>query len=66
MINAQIKEGKYSGAIPRAVEPLKKGRKSFVKRFNRRVTEIRVDYVQHALSAMIKYVQILKADSKTQ
>jgi hypothetical protein len=49
LLKAQI----YDGAIPRAIAPLpddgSKGRSSF----NRRVTEIRIDYVQHALSALL-------------
>ncbi|MEA3231338.1 MAG: hypothetical protein U9Q05_06250, partial [Thermodesulfobacteriota bacterium] len=55
LLRAQITKGKYSGGIPRAV-----GRLSSNKAFNRRVREIRIDYVQHALSAMIQYEQMLK------
>ncbi len=54
LLRAQVKEGVYGGAFPRAVIKLPldaEGSDSF----NQRVTEIRVDYVQHALSAMIQY-----------
>lgn len=58
----QIKAGKYAGAIPRAAEPLKKSGKSYSKSFNRRSTEVRIDYVQHALGAMIRYAEVVEMD----
>jgi len=30
-------------------------------KFNRLATEVRIDYVQHALSAMIQYVHLMNA-----
>lgn len=54
LLKAQIKDGFYSGGFPRAVGFMKNTH-SKAKRFNDRITEIRIDYVQHALSAMIKY-----------
>ena len=54
LLNAQIKDGFYSGGFPRAVDFMNNTH-SKAKRFNDRVSEIRIDYVQHALSAMIKY-----------
>ncbi len=54
LLNAQIKDGFYSGGFPRAVK-LKKEYLPKAKNFNKLATEIRIDYVQHALSAMIKY-----------
>ncbi len=56
LLRAQITKGKYSGGIPRAV-----GRLSSNKAFNRRIREIRIDYVQHALSAMVQYEQMFEA-----
>jgi len=56
LLRAQITKGKYSGGIPRAV-----GQLSSNKAFNRRIREIRIDYVQHALSAMIQYEQMFEA-----
>lgn len=57
LLIAQLTEGRYAGGIPRAV-----GRFGNDRKFNRRHREIRIDYVQHALSAMIQYAQ-LDADS---
>ncbi len=54
LLQAQITKGKYSGGIPRAVS-----RFGSDKAFNSRFREIRMDYVQHALSAMIQYEYML-------
>ena len=59
LIRAQIKEGEYTGAFPMAVGKLK-GDSARVEKFNRRVTEVRIDYVQHALSALIQYQEAMK------
>ncbi|MBE9485401.1 MAG: hypothetical protein IMY74_11170, partial [Bacteroidetes bacterium] len=53
LLQAQITTGKYSGGIPRAVRRLDGDRA-----FNRRVREVRIDYIQHALSAMIQYERV--------
>jgi hypothetical protein len=53
LLRAQISRGKYSGGIPRAV-----GRTAGDKVFNMRFGEVRIDYVQHALSALIQYEHI--------
>ena len=58
LLNAQIKEGKYAGAYPRALKKIDQNSDD-INKFNRRVTEIRIDYVQHALSAMIGYVDYI-------
>lgn len=49
LIRTQITEGNNSGGIPRAICQLPGQHE-----FNRRAGEIRIDYVQHALSAMIQ------------
>jgi len=49
LLRAQITEGKNSGGMPRAICQLPGQQK-----FNRRSGEIRIDYVQHTLSAMIQ------------
>jgi len=54
LLRAQISEGAFSGAFPRAVD------KVYILQsdeFNRRTTEVRIDYVQHALSATIQYYE---------
>ena len=59
LVRAQVKEGLYAGAIPRAVEK-RSGSSSNIKSFNRRVSEVRIDYNQHAMSAMIQYQRLKK------
>ncbi len=58
LLRAQIKKGKFSGALPRAVEKIDRAIPG-VDKFNRRATEVRIDYVQHALSAMIQYLNLM-------
>ena len=58
LLRAQFRSGPYTGGIPRAIKKLSENHPQFSRSFNRRVTEIRIDYVQHALSAMILYTQI--------
>jgi hypothetical protein len=55
LLRSQITSGEYAGAIPRAIRPLPESHPRFNKAFNRRATEVRIDYVQHALSAMLQY-----------
>jgi len=47
LLRAQVARGRNSGAITRTVPP----------GTDRRATEVRIDYVQHALSAMVQYEQ---------
>ena len=69
LLSAQVSDGIFAGAIPRAVSmlPEKKDTEGNidpeVKKFNARVQEIRIDYVQHAMSAMMQYVDIKKKGS---
>ena len=58
LLSSQIIQGLYAGAIPRGVHPLPPTHPSYTRAFNRRVSEVRIDYVQHALSAMIQYDQM--------
>ena len=58
LMSSQIGEGQYAGAIPRGVLPLPHSHPGYSPSFNRRVSEVRIDYVQHALSAMIQYDQL--------
>ncbi len=55
LLRAQVREGPYRGGIPRAIHPPASAEPAGDRTLNRRVTEIRIDYVQHALSAMIQY-----------
>ena len=55
LLNAQIKEGEFAGSFPRSVGRLNQNT-PHAEEFNSRATELRIDYVQHALSAMIQYL----------
>ena len=59
LLSAQIRQGKYRGAIPRAVGKLS-GQGPDIQKFNRRSTEIRIDYIQHAMSAMLEYLRLME------
>ncbi len=54
LLRAQIAGGEFAGGFPRAIAPLAPDHPE-ADRFNRRATEVRIDYVQHALSALIQY-----------
>ncbi len=58
LLSSQISEGLHAGAIPRGVHPLPPTHPRYSGSFNRRVSEVRIDYVQHALSAMIQFDQV--------
>ena len=57
LIRAQVKDGPYAGAMPFAIARLPDGTNPGAAKFNRQVTEVRIDYVQHSLSAMVQYLQ---------
>ncbi len=53
LVAAQVADGPHRGATPRAIGRLSPTPEN--ARFNRRASEVRIDYVQHALSAFIGY-----------
>jgi len=55
LLRSQIQSGEHTGGIPRAIQKLPKDHPQWKRSFNRRATEVRIDYVQHALSAMLAY-----------
>lgn len=57
VLRAQLPDGEHAGGIPMAIERLPDDGRSETARFNANATEIRIDYVQHALSAMLQYRQ---------
>jgi hypothetical protein len=59
LLRAQITEPPFIGAIPGAISPLPDNATNAAK-FNSTVTEVRVDYVQHALSAFVQYFSLLQ------
>lgn len=63
LIRTQEKEGNYKGAIRRAVKKMEAG-SGVSRRFNDRVWEVRIDYVQHVLSAYLRYRELFGAKLK--
>lgn len=61
LLRSQVGEGTYEGGFPRAIRRITDSR-TLPKNFNRRATEIRIDYVQHALSALIGYEKMAEAE----
>jgi hypothetical protein len=57
LLRAQVGEGQFAGAFPRAVKKVHQAYPD-ADNFNLRVNEVRIDYVQHALSAMIQYLDL--------
>jgi hypothetical protein len=62
LMRAQVTDGPHAGAVPRAIRRLDSEPPD--SKFNRRATEVRIDYVQHALSAWMQYLVLLDSDKK--
>jgi len=58
LLAAQVPSGKFAGAFPRGTHLLPPGHPAYSRAANDRVTEIRIDYVQHALSALMRYKRL--------
>lgn len=56
LLRAQVKEGEFAGGFPYAIMPLPADGNRDARRFNEQQTEIRIDYVQHSLSALVQYL----------
>jgi len=63
MLRAQIRGGQHAGAVPRAIQRLPLGHSLWSPDFNRRAREVRIDYVQHCLSAMIQFAQLAEPNA---
>jgi hypothetical protein len=57
LLRAQVKDGPYAGGMPQAIARFPEDGSAGVREFNQRATEIRIDYVQHSLSALVQYLQ---------
>lgn len=55
LLKAQVQDGPLAGAFPRAIAPLPEDHPDASAAFNRRAGECRIDYTQHALSALLFY-----------
>ena len=62
LLAAQVQDEAFAGAFPRAVAFLDPTA-SNATQFNRRATEVRIDYVQHALSAILQRLQQMENPS---
>ena len=60
LIRSQVKKGPYKGGFPRSITRLQ-GNSPETIAFNTRAFEIRIDYVQHAMSALIQYHELTQA-----
>lgn len=65
LLRAQVKDGEFTGAMPRAICRLPENHPRYSRAFNRRATEIRIDYVQHAVCAMLDF-ETQEAQSETE
>ncbi|MEM8794511.1 MAG: hypothetical protein AAGE61_03000, partial [Pseudomonadota bacterium] len=54
LISAQINEGLLVGGMPRGTRKIEKPQNRREEAFNRRLGEVRIDYVQHMLSALLQ------------
>ena len=64
LIRSQVRQGEHRGAIPLAIDKLPPEHPEHSESFNRTVGEVRIDYVQHALSAMLQYDDVFWPDSE--
>jgi hypothetical protein len=56
VLKSQIQSGELKGGFPRVGGPLPVPKSEKQRDFLRRANEVRIDYVQHALSAMVGYI----------
>lgn len=61
LLNAQVREGPYAGALPRGLK--QRTNESAKSAFNKRVSEVRIDYVQHAMSAWMGYLDLVENEA---
>ena len=57
LLASQCREGPFAGAMPHGIGRLRPLWGNSTRSFNRHASEVRVDYVQHALSAWIQYIR---------
>lgn len=56
LVRAQVRGGPFDGALPKAITRLPGRADDRARRFNDAATEVRIDYVQHSLSALVQYL----------
>lgn len=63
LVRSQIDSGRFAGAIPRAIVPQRPLSLFWDEGYRRSAQEVRIDYVQHALSAMVMHVTSLRSNA---
>lgn len=63
LMGVQVTEGEYRGAFPRMASGARPGAQGQAA-VDSRATEVRIDYTQHALSALVRYAQFFPAGEK--
>jgi hypothetical protein len=58
LLRAQVPDGIYAGAVPRVLQSMSEKKTGFDNTINRRAAEVRIDYVQHTLCAMLQFAAI--------
>ena len=58
LLNAQVREGPHAGALTQGFIPAAEISSGIFSNHDNRIQEIRIDYVQHALSAWIQYYNL--------
>lgn len=61
LLRSQVSGGKFAGAFPRAIGKISPVFQDAGK-FNRRSEEVRIDYVQHALCALMQFAALSRAE----
>jgi hypothetical protein len=65
LLRAQVRGGEFDGAFPYAISRIPAGHGTGAGAFNAKVGEVRIDYVQHSMSALVQYLDWTRqADAK--
>jgi hypothetical protein len=62
LVRSQVADGPYAGGMPSAIARFPVGHPRYSKAFNDAATEIRIDFVQHAMSALMQYRDLVLVD----
>jgi hypothetical protein len=60
LLRASVNKGKFKGGMPRKFLKIDDDGKIMERNLKKRDSEIRIDYVQHALSAMMQYEEMFR------
>ncbi|NUQ61527.1 MAG: hypothetical protein HUU20_03500 [Pirellulales bacterium] len=62
LVRSQFSDGPLAGGIPGVSRPLAKDHPDYSEAFNAETAEVRIDYVQHAMCAMVHCDRVLPED----